>query len=82
MQKVAQTYFIYPQKRSQMIHQALNRSFYTGKGIIGEYFLSALYTVMFEDFAMSVKYTSTNFKAFFFFNGKVSAIKVLTVYVT
>ena len=64
-----------------MIHQALNRSFYTGKGII-EYFLSALYTVMFQDFAMSVKYTSTNFKAFFFFNGKVSALKVLTVYVT
>ena len=48
-----------------MIHQALNRSFYTGKGIIGEYFFSTLHTVMFEDFVMSVKYISTNFKAFF-----------------
>lgn len=77
MQKVAQTYFIYPQKRSQMIHQALNRSFYTGKGIIGEYFLSALYTVMFQDFAMSVKYTSTNFKAFFFLMEKFLPSKCL-----
>ena len=35
------------------------------EGIIGEYFFSTLHTVMFEDFVMSVKYTSTNFKAFF-----------------
>lgn len=61
MQRVAQTFYIPTEKVSNDTPSIIGLAYW--KGIMGNIF-STLYTVMFEDSAMSVKYTSTNFGLF------------------